>query len=67
MIPNFKREIKKIKASLGKDTLEIENSVHSGLTGRRSLYVVKSIKKVSGLLWKTSNRLDHPMVFILNI
>ena len=45
MIPNFKREIKKIKASLGKDTLEIENSVHSGLTGRRSLYVVKSIKK----------------------
>ena len=34
MIPNFKREIKKIKASLGKDTLEIENSVRSSLTGQ---------------------------------
>ena len=45
MIPNFKREIKKIKESLGKDTLEIENSVRSSLTGRRSLYVVRNIKK----------------------
>ena len=44
-LPKFKKEIKNIRSSLGKDNLAIEKSVKSGLNGRRSLYVVKNIKK----------------------
>lgn len=44
-LPKFKREIKNIRMSLGKNNLAIEKSVKSGLNGRRSLYVVKNIKK----------------------
>ena len=40
-----KNEIKNIQESLGKNNLDLEKSVQPGLTGRRSLYVVKNIKK----------------------
>lgn len=44
-LPKFKKEIKNIHASLGKNNLDLEKSVQSGINGRRSLYVVKNIKK----------------------
>ena len=44
-LKNFKTEIDLVLKSLGKKTLKIENSVQGSLNGRRSLYVVKDIKK----------------------
>ena len=44
-LTQFKKEIKNIRSSLGKNNLALENSVKPGLNGRRSLYVVKNIKK----------------------
>jgi len=44
-LKNFKADINMIIKSLGKYTLDIEESAFSGLSGRRSLYVVKNILK----------------------
>lgn len=44
-LQNFKSEINMIQLALGKNTLDIEESAVGGLSGRRSLYVVKDMQK----------------------